>query len=108
MHPSCLLLLILLLALAALPVPQPAQAASSVEQWDLFEVSLSGPSAGNPFTDVEFSARFTQGARSLSAAGFYDGGMYRVRFMPDTVGEWRYETRSNRPELDAKSGTFNC
>jgi len=29
--------------------------------------------------------------------GFYDGeGVYRVRFMPDTTGAWRYETKSNR------------
>ena len=39
--------------------------------------------------------------------GFYDGdGIYRVRFMPDTQGEWRYHTRSNRAELDGKTGAF--
>ena len=78
---------------------------ASVEQWDTFEVSLAGPATGNPFTEVEFSARFFQGARQVRAAGFYDGdGVYKVRFMPEIVGEWRYETASNRPELHGRTG----
>ena len=28
--------------------------------------------------------------------------------MPDRPGVWRYETRSNRRELDGKSGSFEC
>src|SRR5437660_7449017 len=58
-------------------------AAAPVEQWDVAEIRLDGPAAGNPFTDVTLSARFTQGERSVEAAGFYDGDdVYRVRFMP--------------------------
>src|SRR5262249_11900045 len=35
----------------------------------------------------------------------YDGdGVYRLRFMPDRPGAWRYTTRSNRAELDGKTG----
>ena len=29
-----------------------------VEKWKIFELTLDGPEAGNPFTDVEFSADF--------------------------------------------------
>jgi hypothetical protein len=84
-----------------------AAVAATTEQWGIFELSLPGPSAGNPFTEVELSARFTQGATSVEAAGFYDGGgTYRVRFMPEKTGEWRYVTRSNRAELGGKSGAF--
>ena len=84
------------------------EAAASVEQWDIFEVALKGPTDGNPFVDVTFSARFTQGGVSKEVAGFYDGdGMYRVRFMPEQAGEWRYETKSNRAELNGKTGEFS-
>ena len=81
--------------------------AATTEQWGLFELSLSGPTKGNPFIDVELSARFTQGATTVETTGFYDGdGTYRVRFMPEKAGEWRYETRSNRVELTGRSGTL--
>jgi Domain of unknown function (DUF5060)/Protein of unknown function (DUF4038)/Domain of unknown function (DUF5605) len=84
-----------------------AEEGRAVERWGIFEVTLQGPSGGNPFVEVAFSARFTSGARSLVVPGFYDGaGSYRVRIMPPSEGEWRYETRSNRPELDGKSGRF--
>jgi Domain of unknown function (DUF5060)/Protein of unknown function (DUF4038)/Domain of unknown function (DUF5605) len=82
---------------------------SPVERWGVYEVSEKGPDAGNPFTEVEFSAKFEQGGRAVSVPGFYDGeGVYRVRFMPETAGEWRYTTRSNRPELDGKTGRFQA
>jgi hypothetical protein len=83
------------------------QAAAEVEQWGVFELTLAGPTNGNPFTDVEFSARFTQGTNAVNTPGFYDGaGIYRVRFMPDRQGEWRYETKSNRRPLNRKHGEF--
>jgi hypothetical protein len=89
----------------------PAPIAADVEQWGIFEASFEGPSTGNPFTDVELSARFTQGdgGRAQTVAGFYDGGgVYRVRFMPGARGEWRFTTASNRPELDGRTGRFNA
>ena len=89
------------------PASAPGQVAHppAVEQWGLFELALAGPATGNPFTEVELSARFRQGERTVSVTGFYDGaGVYRIRFMPEAVGEWRYETTSNRPELNGRSG----
>ncbi len=80
-----------------------------VEQWDIFELSLDGPAAGNPFLHVQFSAQFQQGQRTFEPDGFYDGdGVYRVRFMPDALGTWTYTTKSNRRELDKKTGQFTC
>lgn len=94
----------LLLLAAVLLAARPAAA---VEQWGIYEVALPGPAAGNPFTDSALSGRFTQGDRAVEVGGFYDGdGIYRIRFMPETTGEWRYRTTSNRPELDGKSGAF--
>jgi len=81
--------------------------------WEIFELSLPGLAFGNPFADVHLSARFQKGGRVLEPEGFYDGaegrkGIYRLRFMPDELGEWRYVTRSNLPELDGIQGTFYC
>lgn len=35
--------------------------AKAVERWDVFELALDGPADGNPFVEVQISARFTQG-----------------------------------------------
>src|SRR6187402_828238 len=99
-------LLFTLPALLATAAPLPA---ADVEQWGLFEAALKGPADGNPFADVEFAATFTQGKTRVVVAGFYVGdGTYRVRFMPETQGEWAYTTKSNRPELNGKGGTFTA
>jgi len=83
--------------------------AADVERWGIFEAEFLGPSGGNPFVEVEMSAVFTRGDRQIRTRGFYDGGgVYRVRFMPDELGEWSYTTEGNRPELNGKSGSFNC
>jgi hypothetical protein len=79
------------------------------EQWGHAEIELNGPSAGNPFVDVELAATFENGDRKLKAAGFYDGdGAYRIRFMPDAAGRWTYRTQSSAPELDGKSGVIEA
>ncbi|MGC9467305.1 MAG: DUF5060 domain-containing protein [Anaerolineae bacterium] len=82
---------------------------STVERWSMFEVTLEGPKEGNPFLEVELSATFRHKHRVIEPEGFYDGtGTYRVRFMPDTVGEWTYTTHSNVGALDGQTGTLVC
>ena len=99
-------ILVLLAALFAAAGAQ-AQDAGPVERWGSKEVTLAGPRDGNPFLEVELSATFRLGARSLEVEGFYDGeGQYKLRFMPDATGEWEYETHSNRAALDGKRGKF--
>jgi hypothetical protein len=79
----------------------------TVEQWGVFEIALNGPTNGNPFLDVQFSARFTQGDSTIAADGFYDGdGIYRVRFMPEKQGEWHYVTESSSAKLTGRTGDF--
>jgi hypothetical protein len=59
--------------------------------------------------EVSLSARFSQGSQTVEVDGFYDGGgVFRIRFMPEKLGEWRYKTKSNRPELNGKTGIFSC
>lgn len=80
-----------------------------IPQWDIFELELHGPDAGNPFVEVSFSTTFTCAGRTIVVDGFYDGeGSYRVRCMPVAPGEWRYTTRSNVPALDGVEGAFTC
>ena len=82
---------------------------AAVPQWEVFEISLTGPDSGNPFTEVQLSARFVLGRKWVVADGFYDGmGTYKIRFMPDTEGEWTYTTSSHAPQLDGKAGRFAC
>jgi hypothetical protein len=86
-----------------------ARPAVGIERWGIFEIALNGPTAGNPFVDVQLSAQFTCAGETISASGFYDGdGIYRIRFMPDSAGHWEYVTRSNSPPLDGKKGSFDC
>src|SRR5947209_2817704 len=100
---------LLVAALAVVGPTSRADSSSSVERWGVFETILKGPEAGNPFLEVKLSASFSLGYRTVEVEGFYDGsGTYRVRFMPDTLGEWSYVTKSNRRDLDGKSGKFTC
>lgn len=80
-----------------------------VEKWDFYELSLPGPTSGNPFIGIEFTAVFKQGDRAFEPEGFYDGnGIFKIRFMPDKQGIWTYKTKSNCKELDGKEGQFEC
>lgn len=85
------------------------QLQQEVDRWGRFELSLSGPAGGNPFRDVRLSARFQYKNLVIEPDGFYDGdGIYRIRFMPDREGVWRYVTHSNCSELDGIAGEFIC
>lgn len=82
-------------------------AAATVEQWDVFEVTLTGPQSGNPYLDVQLSATFIQGRSNITVTGFYDGnGCYKIRFMPPLKGKWHYKTMSNVAQLNEKTGSF--
>ena len=107
--PARLRLVCLALVALRLTTAAPASAPSTVEQWTVFELALPGPADGNPLVDVTLSARFTRGVTKVGATGFYDGdGVYRVRFMPTQQVAWRCETRSNRDELNARTGQFTA
>src|ERR1035437_6856517 len=85
----------------------PLRGADGAGGWGVYEVALQGPRAGNPFVDVQLRAQFQFRNRAVDVTGFYDGdGVYRVRFMPNEIGEWSYRTSSNAAELDGRQGRF--
>lgn len=83
----------------------------------IFERSISNSgSYGNKFTDVELTAHYTApSGREVTLPGFYDGDgaggqhgeVWKIRFMPDELGEWRYryEWSDGTP---GGEGTFNA
>jgi hypothetical protein len=97
-----------------LSIPSLASAATAeafVEQWDVINRRLDGPTEGNPFVDVQLTATFKHVDQNaaVEVTGFYDGnGKYIIRFMPDKVGRWGYTTHSNVAALDGQTGAFNC
>lgn len=83
--------------------------AQKTEKWDIIEITMEGAEVKNPFTDVQLSAEFQFRNRRYYVDGFYDGNQtWKIRFMPDEVGEWRYVTTSNIDKMDNKNGTFIC
>lgn len=83
--------------------------AADVEQWGVWEMWFDGPRDGNPYLDAELTATFSQDGKHIVVRGFYDGqGVYKVRFSPPAEGLWRYETRSNHPQLGGKSGSLTA
>lgn len=85
---------------------------AKVGRWALWETALHARSVpGNPFTGLTVQAQFVSpSGRRYAVEGFYDGGdVWRIRFMPDELGIWRWSARSVPAEagLDA-SGSFRC
>ena len=81
---------------------------SQLEQWGTQEVVIrSGHVYGNPFKEVDFECRFRSADKEVLVTGFYDGNQtWKVRLMPETQGGWAFETVSNDPELNGKTGSF--
>ena len=81
---------------------------ATIQQWDRFEFSQQvEASVANPFTDVRLSATVRGAGLVREVEGFYDGdGVYKLRFLGETPGEFLFETRSNLPELDGLTGQF--
>lgn len=77
-------------------------------RWDVFEFSANGPTEGNPYLDVSFAATFSLDNRQVTVPGFYDGeGVYKVRFCPDTEGEWSFATTSSAKPLAGLKGRLS-
>ncbi|WP_343110340.1 DUF5060 domain-containing protein [Mucilaginibacter sp.] len=80
-----------------------------VERWGRYEITLKGPTSGNPYTDIALKATFSNGTDKITVNGFYDGdGIYQIRFMPTKIGMWTYVTSSNSALLKNKHGSVQC
>lgn len=86
------------------------QRLQTVGQWKMFEVSITNSkSYANPFADVTLEADLkAPSGRMTKVYGFYDGEQtWRLRFMPDEAGQWKYDARfSDGPP--GFNGTFRC
>jgi len=95
--------------LAGISVVHAETRPNQVECWDIFELSLTGPSTNRSFWGTPLSARFSHGNTHMTVPGFYDGnGQYRVRFSPPATGKWTYVTTSKIAKLNGRSGAFTA
>ncbi len=93
-----------------------SQSAQTVESYDFVEVTanVSWPHARNPFTDASFKGWFesNDGSKRWQVDGFCDsrdGSVFRIRFMPSAVGDYKYfveyrQSSGNKPS----TGTFHA
>ncbi|MDO4292812.1 MAG: DUF5605 domain-containing protein [Eubacteriales bacterium] len=78
-------------------------------KWDIFEVTVSGPSEGNPFTEQWIRGVFSGANETVRCDGFYDGeGFYRVRFMPSFEGDYTYQVSTSFGVREAGSFTVTA
>lgn len=104
--------IVCLVLLAATVAQAQVQAPRSVPRWGMWEATLkSQRQYFNPFTEVSVMATFVApSGKRVTVDGFYDGdNVWRVRFMPDEVGKWRWVIRAEPSEESmSASGTFVC
>lgn len=80
---------------------------TTIEKWHRYELALDGPKNGNPFRDVNLTGTINHNNHFVTVDGFYDGnGIYKIRYMPEQVGEYTLTTASNIPALDKKEVHF--
>ena len=83
--------------------------AQKIERWSRFEVTYQHISTKNPCTDVKLTATFKLNDSVVTVSGFYDGdNTWKIRFMPEKCGNWRFQTHSNIALLDKRKGEFEC
>ena len=78
------------------------------EVWEKQEFTFKASiDTSNPFTDVSFGAIFESGENKLDVKGFYDGNdVWKIRFMPPSVGSWEMTTYSSHSSIDGKKINF--
>lgn len=96
------------------PSPLSLQGAPRTEQnwsqWTPGSIEFLGPhssesDAVNPFIDYRLTVTFSQGGKSREIRGFFaadgqaaetsafSGNIWRVRFTPDSIGQWHYRAK---------------
>ncbi|MBD3162978.1 MAG: DUF5060 domain-containing protein, partial [Candidatus Eisenbacteria bacterium] len=106
------------------PIDTPAPSSAAVPRFGTAEVVLdagrtfdAASGTPNPFVGVALEATVTApSGRAREVAGFFDGdgrggargSVFKLRICPDEAGPWRWETRSDLPELDGRRGAFLC
>lgn len=102
------------------------QISGELKQWHDVVLTFDGPSTSetaepNPFLNYRLNVEFTKGAKKYTVPGYFTadgnaaetsasaGNKWRVHFVPDEVGEWRYQASFREgPEvaasLDSRAG----
>jgi uncharacterized protein DUF5060 len=96
---------LIILLLIALP-----SFSAEVGLWDRFELSIeNSKSYGDPYRDVSLDVTYTApDGRTVNFWGFYDSGStWQIRFMPDALGQWKYEAKFSDGSPGA-TGSFQC
>jgi hypothetical protein len=91
-------------------IPNPGPGDKQVGQWDRFEETISNTkSYSDPYSGVTLEVTYTKpDGKTVNFWGFYDGGTtWKIRFMPDQLGPWKYEAKFSDGTA-GKSGTFHC
>ena len=79
---------------------------AQVGKWGVFEITLEGPSEGNPFTEQYVNGIFSSKNERVVTEGFYDGdGVYKIRFMPSYEGKYTFILKGSFLEKSL-SGAF--
>jgi len=85
---------------------------TNVAIWTRFELELNSVKLhDNPVQDVTVQSVFlSTSGKTETADGFWDDDRtWRVRFCPNEVGKWRYETLcENDSGLGGQTGEFDC
>ena len=79
----------------------------TIGRWQRFEIAIENPAGySDPYMDVTLTVTYTRpDGSTVDFWGFYDGGTtWRLRFMPDQFGVWRYTARFS----DGMSGIFGA
>ncbi|MBN2713534.1 MAG: DUF5060 domain-containing protein, partial [Planctomycetes bacterium] len=85
-------------------------AADTVGIWDRFEKSATNDTAyADPLRDVRLDVTYTRpDGKTVKFWGFWDGGStWRIRYMPDMLGEWSYSATFSDGKAGT-SGSFTC
>ncbi len=103
----------LLAMLLGLPSHATAQEITQVAQWTMLQLDLtSSRDYADPLWDATVQTTFVSpSGRESTIEGFWDGGrQWRVRFSPDEVGTWAWQTSEVRGDagLSRQSGRFHC
>ncbi len=62
-----------------------------MRQYEMFELTFTGPEPEKDMFAADLKAEFTGGGESKTVAGFYCGnGVYKVRFLPRGTGSYRW------------------
>ncbi|MBD3274210.1 MAG: DUF5060 domain-containing protein [Candidatus Marinimicrobia bacterium] len=103
-------LFVLLLLFVTVTACLSARDEYQVPLYGIFQLSVvNNADYSDPYRDVEFQITFTRpDSSTVKYWGFYDNqGIWRVRFMPDQLGTWKYSAKfKNGTETFA--GTFDC